>query len=283
MQLSFPKDPVLNLWGDPEKQPLLFLHANSYSAKLYQSFLNPLTEHFQIWAPDLPGHGESRWNGRIQAWSDLADYFIDKFDQAPPRKPLIGMGHSIGGIVIMLIALKRPEWFSKIVMLDPVMLPKRILIAMRILKLLSLTHLIPLAKATKRRKSNFPSRELALEHYAKKSVFSHWKPGILQTYVDTCLHETGDGTVQLSCAPQLESSIYQSIPLNVWSIPKRLNVSALFLIGEHSDTVSAHGFSRLRKIKGNHVVNRIKGGHLFPFEKPEESIAQIKDFLVDEN
>lgn len=280
MLTPFPSAPIMNRWGNPEGEGLFFLHANSYSAKMYQVFLAPLTKDYDIIAPDLPGHGESRWNGRIEAWVDLANYFIAQLEKSPPAKPIVGMGHSIGGIVIMLMAIQRPEWFKKIVLLDPVILPKRILAIFRVLKLLSLTHIIPLARATNRRKNHFQTRASALEHYSNKRIFSHWEPRFLEAYVETCLRETGQGAFQLSCAPELESSIYQSIPLDVWSLPKNLPVPALFIIGEKSDTVNQRGFKRLKGSRRNHIVKSVVAGHLFPFEKPTESMDIIKDYLA---
>ncbi len=247
---------------------------------MYQPFLEPLSKDYDIWAPDLPGHGESRWNGRIEAWADLANYYIALLEKNPPGKPLIAMGHSIGGIVIMLMAIQRPDWFKKIILLDPVLLPKRIVTLFRVLKLLSLTHIIPLAKAANHRKNHFQDREIAHKHYSTKKIFSRWEPRFLDAYVETCLHENGRGEFQLSCAPQLESSIYQSIPLNVWRLPKKLPVPALFIIGEISDTVNKHGFQRLKRSRGNHIVKSVVAGHLFPFEKPKESMAIIKDYLA---
>lgn len=247
---------------------------------MYQPFLEPLFKGYDILSPDLPGHGESRWNGRIEAWVDLANYYIAHFEKSPPEKPMIAMGHSIGGIVIMLMAIQRPEWFKKIILLDPVLLPKRILGLIRVLNFLSLTHIIPLAKAANRRKNHFQDREIAQKHYAKKKIFSRWEPRFLEAYVETCLREDGNGEFQLSCAPQLESSIYQSIPLNVWSLPKKLPLPALFIIGDKSDTVNKRGFERLKRTRGNHIVKSIIAGHLFPFEKPKESMAIIKDYLA---
>ncbi len=279
MRSAFPSDFSLNQQGTAKKGSLFFLHANSYSAGLYQPFLEPLYDDYQVLAPDLPGHGNSHWNGRIQNWSDLADYFILHFEQNPPPLPLIGMGHSIGGIVIMLMAIKRPEWFKKTILLDPVLLPKHILWVIRGLKLTSSTHLIPLAKAANRRRSIFNSRQAALDHYASKKVFANWEPQFLTGYVDTCLQPTDTGKYQLSCAPHLESSIYQSLPLNAWSLPKKLTTPTLFIIGEHSDTVNHRGIKRLEGSAHNHVVKSVAGGHLFPFEKPAAAMVMIKDFL----
>jgi len=269
----------MNQWGNPEGKMLFFLHANSFSSKMYQPFLEPLSKDFNIWSPDLPGHGESKWNGRIEAWADLADYFITQLEKSPPARPMVAMGHSIGGIVIMLMAVQKPQWFEKIILLDPVMLPKRILVGIRVLRLLSLTHIIPLARSAVRRRNHFENKALAREHYSKKAIFSRWEPRFMEAYVETCLREDGNGAYQLSCAPQLESSIYQSIPLNVWRLPKRLPAQALFVIGEKSNTVSLSGFRRLKRSRGNHIVKSVVAGHLFPFEKPTETMAIIEDYL----
>ena len=270
----------MNTQGLNQKGILFFLHANSYSSGLYQPFLEPLYEDYEVWAPDLPGHGLSRWNGRIQAWTDLADYYIKHLDQNPPKLPLIGMGHSIGGIIIMLMSIQRPQWFSQVILLDPVLLPKYVLCLIKTLRLGSLTHLIPLAKAAERRKWLFSSREEALVHYSRKKVFSKWEPHFLEGYVETCLHPNTEGQYQLACAPHLESIIYQSIPLNSWKFPKKIKIPTLFLIGKYSDTVNQTGRKRLEKLGGNHVVKSIDGGHLFPFEKPAASLALIKEFLA---
>jgi len=280
MQIPFPAEPQIDMWGNPEGQTLLFLHANSYSSRMYHPFLEPLAKDHHIWSPDLPGHGESRWNGRVHSWEDLADYYIQLIEKSSLPQPMTIMGHSIGGIIALFIAVKRPSWVNKIILLDPVLLPKRILFVMRILKLFSLTHLIPLARASIRRRSRFTNKSEALEHYARKSVFSQLEPRFLEAYVETCLRETDQGTFQLSCAPQLESSIYQSIPVKVWSLPKKVLVEALFIIGENSDTVSHRGIKRLKRSKRNHIVKSVEAGHLFPFEKPDTSIALIKDYLA---
>jgi len=281
MRTVFPTELIFNEYGSAREGTILFLHANSYSAKLYRPFLEPFRDDYEILSPDLPGHGDSRWSGRIQNWNDLADYYIEMIDKNPPQSPLVGMGHSIGGVLTLIMAIKRPQWFSKIILLDPVMLPRRILWVIRVLRIFSLTHLVPLAKTSKRRKQHFPSLEAALEHYSNKAVFAQWQPEFRQAYVDTCIHATESGQYQLSCAPELESSIYQSIPLQVWSLPKKLTIPSLFIIGENSDTVNQHGLLRLKRLGGNHVVKSIDGGHLFPFEKPARCIDMIKEFLAE--
>jgi len=280
MVTNFPADIPLNAFGTAKNGHILCLHANSYSAGLYHDFLKPLATEYELWVPDLPGHGQSRWVGCIQDWSDLADLFIQHLERNPIPRPFIGLGHSIGGIVIMLIAIKRPKWFSRLVLLDPVLLPKHILWLMHGLRLLSLTQLVPLARAANRRRSKFEDRKSALTHYAGKRVFARWQPNFLEAYVDTCLRQSSSGPWQLACTPQLESSIYQSLPLDAWKLLDKITIPCLYLIGNQSDTVNARGRKRLARRTGNRIVKSINGGHLFPFEQPAVSIHYIQEFLA---
>jgi pimeloyl-ACP methyl ester carboxylesterase len=283
MSNLFPDTIPLFQRGHATKGSLLFLHANSYSAELYQNFLKPLESEYLISAPDLPGHGKSNWAGRIDDWERLADYYLDVLDLQRTPTPLIGMGHSIGGILTLFMALKRPKLFSRIILLDPVLLPKRILYAFRFMHLISMAHLNPISRAARRRKQSFPSREKALQHYSKKKVFENWQNGYLQAYVDSCMRQESNGSVHLACSRELESSIYQSVPLNAWSLPNKISIPALYIIGAHSDTINQRGVKRLRTKIGKDQVKVIEGGHLFPFEDPVGTMNIVKEFLNHAN
>ena len=167
--------------------------------------------------------------------------------------------------------------------MDPVLLPRKILIALRIMKLFSITHLVPLSKTALRRKTSFTSAERAFTHYSRKKVFADWKPEFIQAYVDTCLRSSENGSVQLACRPELESSIYQSLPPQAWSLPGKVTVPALYLVGSRSDTIDSAGVKRLKRKVGHQNVHLVEGGHLFPFEDPEGSMNLIKEFLSREN
>lgn len=283
MSSTFPDRVPLHQRGSAKKGSLLFLHANSYSAEMYRDFLEPLEADYAITSPDLPGHGSSTWQGRVNDWEKLAEFYLDILDLEGQVAPRIGMGHSIGGILILFMALKRPDLFSRIILLDPVLLPKRILYVFRGMKLLSVAHEAPIAKAARRRKRTFSSRQRAYEHYSRKKVFKKWQDSYLQAYVDSCLREESNGSVHLVCTPELESSIYQSVPLNVWRIPRKISIPALYIVGSHSDTINERGVKRLKSMIGADQVSVVEGGHLFPFEDPDGSMTLIKEFLAHED
>lgn len=80
--------------------PILFLHGNSMSAKIWQrQFDNFLSEKFALIALDLPGHGES---------GHLAEYGLNVFSEAVlaliahlQLKDYVVVGNSLGGDIIL--------------------------------------------------------------------------------------------------------------------------------------------------------------------------------------
>lgn len=266
-------------WGTSGKPVLHFFHANSYCSGMYLPFLKPLLSDYEIFALEIPGHGRSNWDGLIQSWEDLADYFIQYLDSLDCAKPVVGMGHSIGGVVSMIAAVRRPDLFSKLVLLDPVLLPARILAIIRFANLVGYRYKTPLISGATRRRRHFPSREAARQHYAGKRTFKHWQPEVFDAYVACGFRNARDGGVELSCSPELEISIYRSIPTNVWQYVRKIQTPTLILGGDRTDTLLPQAIKRLEKFQHRIKTRVVPGSHLFPFEYPNEAMVAIKEFL----
>lgn len=266
-------------WGTPGKPTLHFLHANSYCAGMYAPFLEPLFAEYDIYALEIPGHGRSEWSGKMERWSDLADYLIRYLDRAELSKPIIGVGHSIGGVATMMAAVERPDLFSRLILLDPVLLPPKMLFMIKLANLFHYRYSTPLIKSASRRRKHFPSREAAREQYEKKRAFKHWKPAFLDAYVECGFRPDKKGGVELSCSPELEISIYRSIPINAWQYVKNLKTPTLILGGEKTDTLLPASRKKLAKRTPEIITKTVPGSHLFPFEYPREAMLQMKEFL----
>lgn len=276
---SFGTHYIADHWGTPGRPTLHFFHANSYCVGMYRPFLKPLLDDYEIQALEIPGHGRSDWDGLIQSWEDLADYFIQYIDSLDCAKPIIGMGHSIGGVVSMIAAVRRPELFHKLVLLDPVLLPARILTLIRLSNLVGYRYKTPLISSATRRRRHFPSRDAARQHYAGKRAFKHWQPEVFDAYVAGGFRDSKAGGVELSCSPELEISIYRSIPTNVWRYVNRLQTPTLILGGDRSDALLPAAKFRLGRFQRWITTRTVPGSHLFPFEYPHEAMLAIKEFL----
>ncbi len=94
---------------DRSRLSLLFIHGavqSAYSWRFQQDiFGNKAGINFI--APDLPGHGSSEGDGllSIAAYKD----FVLEFIEALELGEVILVGHSMGGVVAMLLAIEHPE------------------------------------------------------------------------------------------------------------------------------------------------------------------------------
>lgn len=93
---------------DVPRPSILLLHGAGQSSATWKYQAGPLTELgvYNIVIPDLPGHGSSGGGGRrtVAGYADFVEEFVSELN----LKDLIIVGHSMGGAVAMLYALRRP-------------------------------------------------------------------------------------------------------------------------------------------------------------------------------
>jgi pimeloyl-ACP methyl ester carboxylesterase len=87
--------------------PLVLLHGGSVRWQSFSSILPDLAESFHIYAPDFRGHGYSSWVPDSYRLQDYADDTIT-FLQSLVTEPAYLFGHSLGGMVALLVAAQYP-------------------------------------------------------------------------------------------------------------------------------------------------------------------------------
>jgi pimeloyl-ACP methyl ester carboxylesterase len=90
-------------WGNPALPPLVLVHGGAAHAQWW-SFLAPfLMERYYVVALDLSGHGES---GRRELYPRRlwADEVMGVIEHAGLTQPAVIVGHSMGGLVSMIVA-----------------------------------------------------------------------------------------------------------------------------------------------------------------------------------
>ena len=67
-----------------------------------------------VYALDLPGHGKSSGSGSttIENYADFTENFIKKLGP----DPVTLCGHSMGGAIAMTLALRKPSWMEKLIL-----------------------------------------------------------------------------------------------------------------------------------------------------------------------
>lgn len=108
--------------GAPGGRPALLAHCFLGHAGSWKGLVARLAETPDALAFDLPGHGRSPFPEQVGDFhaevSALVPDLIARI--APEPRPVLGMGHSFGGAVLLRHALARPETVAGLVLVEPV-------------------------------------------------------------------------------------------------------------------------------------------------------------------
>ena len=95
-------------------QPLLLMHGGHVDARFFDQNAGALAEHFHVFVPERRGHGHTPDPGGEFTYELMADETIAFLEIVVGGAAHL-VGHSDGGVVAMLVALRRPELVRKLV------------------------------------------------------------------------------------------------------------------------------------------------------------------------
>ncbi len=199
--------------------------------------------------------------------------------------PVIGVGHSVGGIVTLRAALRQPERFQAVVLIDPVLFPPFIIHSWQVISALGLGYQMhPLVRAARKRRRQFDDLDRLFNGYRNKAVFKYMDDRSLHAYVEgiSCPAEHG---YKLCYSVEWEMHIYATSvwhDMDIWEGLPGLKVPLLIIRGAETDTFWASTARRvLRKLPQARVVTIPQSTHLVPLERPAEVHQAIQEFLQE--
>ncbi len=92
---------------------LIMLHGNGETHSIFNKSIDMLKEYFTVYAIDTRGHGQSSSVSEYH-YEDMAEDIYSFVNQLELDRPIL-YGFSDGGIIGLLLALKYPELFEKII------------------------------------------------------------------------------------------------------------------------------------------------------------------------
>lgn len=96
-----------------EGKPIILLHGNSETHKVFDKLIERLQTDYRVYAVDSRCHGESEDTKEI-SYDLMAEDVIAFIKALGLEKPIL-YGFSDGGIVGLLIAIKEPDLLSKLI------------------------------------------------------------------------------------------------------------------------------------------------------------------------
>ena len=236
--------------------PLVFMHG---AGGLFPDnpFLDQLAEHYQVFAPEFPGFGESTDEGLLEDMLDFSLHGWDVVHALGLSKPHI-VGHSMGGMIAAEMASLAPNDVSKLVLVASA-------------GLWIAEHPIPDI-------FSFLPHEFAQYLFHDRAQGEAMLTGGLDLKNPEALKEFYIGNSRrLSMAGKI------LFPVPNRRLSKRLYrlTAPTLLVWGKSDTLIPPIYAEHFKeqIASAEIVEIEQAGHMIPYEQPEEFVRSVTAFL----
>ena len=220
----------------------------------------------------------------INDWHPFSDD-LQRFISDRQTGPVIGMGHSIGGIVTLRAALRDPSKFRALVLLDPVLFVPSYLVMWNLVRSIGLGNKLhpKIAGAMKRRRS-FDNLDMVFRGYRSRDVFRYMSDENLRTYLEGITIQKPDGSFELVYSPEWESHIYLTglRDYDLWNGLSKLEIPTLIIRGAETDTFLEKAAKLVKQKQPKVKIETLeKSTHILPLERPQEVFDIMQSFLKE--
>ena len=214
----------------------------------------------------------------IKDWSLFKDDVLNFINQNNLQST-VGIGHSMGAILILLIEITHPGTFKQIFLLDPVITSRFKSFIYKLLFSINLIDIMhPMIKITNRRKEKFESKKIMYQNYRNKKIFSKISDEGLMNYINSIIEESND-SVKIKISKKWENTIYRTGSMHdneIWRNIKNIN-SPSYVILPKEDQFGYFNYGiklrdRNKSFKNLFINNST---HLFPIERPKKTANLI--------
>lgn len=244
---------------------LVLLHGFTGHARSWDAFAEAMTDRYRVLALDQRGHGETGWAAADQYGIDDMINDLESFVQALGLQDFTLLGLSMGGLVAMEYASRRPQRLAACVIVD---------IGPEIDRSGSSR-----IQANVRAADTFASRE---EAFAVARADNSRPPEALIDCSDASLMRTEDGRWTYRYDRTLRSSgnLRLRDPETAWRSCANIEAPTQIVRGELSDILSPQIAERMaRTIPDARLVTVANAGHGVPYDAPEGFLAAVREFL----
>jgi pimeloyl-ACP methyl ester carboxylesterase len=261
---------------------IYFSHANGFNGLTYKTLLNKISPNQKIISYDLRGHGKSTVPAepeKLKSWQRYRDDLISILEKNNEPSTLIG--HSLGGTTSLLVAFKRPELVSKIILIDPVLLPLTYWLGTKAVQSIGLIEKVhPMVKGALIRKKNWGSKEEAFQYFSGKKLFRKVIPEAINDYIDGGMKKINANLYELNCNPKWEAATFKLTSGGNWFNLKKSNVPTKVILTPNSVVCNERSQKKLNKsIAKIEFVTLENTTHMLPLEDIDGVGNEILSFL----
>jgi pimeloyl-ACP methyl ester carboxylesterase len=251
----------------PNAQALVLLHGYTGHARSWDALARTLQSQYRVLALDQRGHGQSDWAPRDKYDTSEMVADLDAFVAALGLENFALLGLSMGGLVSIGYAGRRPRQLAKLVIVD--IAPE---IDVEGLKRI---------QAGVVRSDVFETPDEAVARARADNPIPPLEH--LRYRVEYSLMRRDDGRYTYRYDPALRdpTNTRKGIPVDEgWKLVANINVPTLVVRGEVSDILSRDVAARMAETIPNCRLVEVAGsGHPVPLDKPDAFAAALGGFL----
>ena len=178
----------------------LFCHANGFPPASYNELFSELKAPVDSLELAPLKRAFSKQDQK-KNWHHFGDEFLADLEKMRHQKQttskIVGIGHSMGGVMLLRAACIRPELFERLILIDPTFLPEPFVWLSNYLPRFINRKIHPVGAKAYRRRDAWPSKEAAFESFRKKKLFRSISDQGLWDYVNAVMIKTDDGGITL--------------------------------------------------------------------------------------
>jgi len=257
---------------------LHFAHANAYPIQTYEPFLAYFTNDYHVIGMDQRPMWEDQDPTTFSDWTVLADDIISFIEEQSVGQ-VIGAGHSMGAVATLIASIKRPELFSKLVLIDPVILPSPVYDFQEGKSIEERKALNPMIQIASKRRNQWETIEEAKTYFESKSFYQKFSTASQEAFLTHGIKKN-DAGYTLAYPREWEAMVYATAS-DPWPSLSEIKHLCMIVRGEHSDVMrSEKEWQAVKDVATQAFCYQMDGaGHLIPQEAPEDLSQEIKRFL----
>ncbi|MGA0242580.1 MAG: alpha/beta fold hydrolase [Candidatus Marinamargulisbacteria bacterium] len=199
------------------------------------------------------------------------EYFRDAIQPHIKGTGNIGIGHSLGGTLLLDHAIRHPHQWSTIIIIDPALFSPTINRMYALLRWFQLTHYVnPMVRLTQRRHHIFSSKPSVFDRWRKNPRFQYMSDTALKIFIDATLVKC-DAGYTLRFSKEWEAAIYNSmctLDPTIWRTIHTLNTVRLVIISGETSNTFLKGAKQQIRPHADQMLTLPNTTHLLPFETP---------------
>jgi pimeloyl-ACP methyl ester carboxylesterase len=256
------------------KELIYFAHGNGFPSLCYKQMLDCLAHEFDYCHIDRVGHNPLFPVG--ENWHNLVLEVIASIRKQADR-PVIAVGHSLGGVLSLLAAIEQPDLFKAVIMLDSPLIGPFKSSMVRLAKTLGIIDRITPAFRTRGRRMHWEEHDQLIKYLKTRDLFKTFTDECLNDYITYGLDYKDDG-YYLRFDRDIEYQIYRTVPHVIPNYEGKLLTPSALIYGDKSTVVGKMDVRYMKK-KFNVISYKTKGTHLFPMEHPQNVAKQIINII----